>query len=73
MADGNLVTLKHINISYHSSTRKKRLYNNAMPYMFLYLQFLKLDKLGANSLKLQSTTALVDFTVIGRTHQQRHE
>ena len=37
--------------------------------MFLNLQFLKLDELGAASLKVQSTSALVDFTVVGGTHQ----
>ena len=73
MVDRNLVTLKHTNISDRLSTSKKSLYNKAMSYMFLYLQFLKLEELGATSFNVQSTIALVDFTVVGGTHQQRHE
>jgi len=41
--------------------------------MFLYLEFLESYKLGAASLKIESTAGLVSDTVLTRTRQQRHE
>jgi len=41
--------------------------------MFLYLEFLEAYKLGATSLKIQTTSRLVGDTVLTRAGQQRHK
>ena len=41
--------------------------------VLLHFQLLKLDKLGASRLQVQPSSGLVDPTVFGGAHQQRHE